>query len=205
MNDKAKQPLCRPHCRAGWTQHLLSGAGELPAPLAARVLSAVPAQYLQQIEQSMALRWLPFELHISVLHALRHVLGRRHYHEFCRGQVFASLNNRLLFSKAAGAARRLYGVGPFAAFRAVPPSLRYIFRDAGELRVCVSDTGRELTASYEKFPPAYSQGDTWAVIWSATIEAIAAYMLEGSSLTAHVELTAHHPERGYFEWRATAQ
>jgi hypothetical protein len=98
------------------------------------------------------------------------------------------------------AALRLYGAGPFAIFRAVPPSLNYILRNAGKFRVSISDNERELDAFYEDFPSSFSHADTWPLIWTATLEAVGAYVFEGSPYQAQVALTRDDPSRGYFEW-----
>jgi hypothetical protein len=139
---------------------------------------------------------------MAVLNALRSTLGRRPYQQFCMTQILSSLHNPALFAKPARAALRLYGAGPFAMFKGVPPSLRYIFRYAGDLRVQTSQDGQKLTATYENFPPRFSEGDTWALIWTATIEAIAAYAVEGQAVQIQVVLAQHEPARGFFEWHA---
>jgi hypothetical protein len=188
-------------CRVGWSRHILNGVRLLPAPVAARVLAAIPAAHRRQVDGIIALRWLPLEVHMSVLDTLRSTLGPLAYRRLCRAQISVSLRNPALFAKPARAALRLYGEGPFAPFRAVDVSLRYIFRDAGRFRVLRFDD-RELHVCYQDFPPRFSQGDTWSLIWLATIDALAAYTLEGSELRARAEVTRHEPERGYFEWRA---
>jgi hypothetical protein len=168
--------------------------------LAARALAAVPVKHRRQIDESSALRWLPFEVHMSVLQALRSTLGWRAYHKLCAEQVWASLRHPALFAKPARAALQLYQGGPFTVFRAVPPSLRYVFRHAGQLRVLIAEGGHELTVCYEDLPPRFSEGDTWSLIWLATLEALAAYALEGGAWEARIALTRHEPARGYFEW-----
>jgi hypothetical protein len=191
-----------PQCRAGWTRHILGGLGSASSPLAARVLAAVPANLQRQLDDAIAIGWLPLDVHMGVLNALRSTLGRRAYQEFCAAQILSSLHNPALFAKPARAALRLYGASPFAAFKGVPPSLRYIFRNAGDLRVQTSDDGQKLTAIYENFPARFSEGDTWSLIWIATIEAIAQYALEGQAVQVQVTLARHEPARGYFEWHA---
>jgi hypothetical protein len=197
MNAAEKET---PQCRAGWTRHILGGVSTLSPPLAARVLAAVPLVEHRKLEQTFAIGWLPFDVHMAVLHALRTTLGASTYQQLCAAQVLASLHNPVLFAKPARAALRLYGASPFAIFRAIPPSLNYIFRNAGRLRISTSENGRQLDAFYEGFPPSFSEGDTWSLIWTATFEAIAAYVFEGSPTQAHVALTRHDPKRGYFEW-----
>jgi hypothetical protein len=189
-----------PQCRAGWTQHILNGVHALPPALAARALGAVPVEHRSTLEQSSTLAWLPFEVHMAVLHALRSTLGARAYQQFCVVQITASLDHPMLFAKPAQLALRLYGAGPFALFRAIPPSLNYIFRNAGEFRIAIGESGFELDAFYEGFPAALSEGDTWSLIWTATLEAITAYAFEGTATHAHVSLTRQDPTRGYFEW-----
>lgn len=189
------------HCRVGWTRHILNGVRSLPTPLAERVRAAIPAAHRRQVEESIALRWLPFEVHMSVLGTLRSTLGALAYRRLCRAQISLSLRTPALFAKPAQAALRLYGKAPFSPFRAVDVSLRYIFRDAGQFRVLRFDD-RELDVCYQDFPPRFSEGDTWSLIWLATIDALADYALEGRHLRAHAELTRHDPKRGYFEWRA---
>jgi hypothetical protein len=192
-----------PQSRAGWTRHVLSGIDALPPPLAARVLAAVPVEHRRLVEESFAIRWLPFEVHMAVLQALRSTLGWRAYHKLCADQVWASLRHPALFAKPARAALRLYGgASPFTPFRAVPPSLRYVLRNAGQLRVLIAEGGHALTVCYEGLPPRFAKGDTWSLIWLATLEALAAYALEGSAFEARVALTRHDPARGYFEWHA---
>jgi hypothetical protein len=168
--------------------------------LAARVLAAVPLQHRLRLEGSFAIGWLPFEVHMAVLQALRSTLGARAYQKLCATQIAASLDNPVLFAKPVRAALKLYGATPFAIFRAIPLSLRYIFRDAGQFRVSMSADGQAFEAFYEDFPPRFSEGDTWSLIWMATLEAIAAYVLDGTAIEAHIALVRHEPERGYFEW-----
>ncbi|MEY2929616.1 MAG: hypothetical protein RL033_365 [Pseudomonadota bacterium] len=190
-------------CRAGWTRHILAGLNSHRPALAQRARDAIPPKLLQQVEESIAIRWLPFEAHMSVLMALRATLGSDAYRQLCRTQILASLRHPALFAKPARTALQLYGAGPFALFRAVPVSLRYIFRDAGELHIQLTPDGRELRARYQDFPPCFSQDDTWSLIWMATIEALAAYALEGQALRAEVALIEHEPEHGHFEWQAS--
>ena len=197
MNAAEREP---PQCRAGWTRHILSGVSALSPPLAARALASVPLVQHRKLEQSVAIGWLPFDVHMSVLLALRTTLGPSAYQQYCAAQILASLHNPMLFAKPARAALRLYGAGPFAIFRAIPPSLHYIFRNAGMLRISIAESGRELDAFYEDFPPCFSEGDTWSLIWAATFEATAAYIFEGSPTEVHVALARHDPKRGYFEW-----
>jgi hypothetical protein len=196
-----------PYCRAGWTRHIWRGVDTLPAPLAARALAALAPDLRHQVEESLAIRWLPFDVHMAVLGALRSTLGARAYQKLCADQVMASLHNPALFAKPARAALRLYGAGPFNLFRAVDPSLRYIFRDAGRFRMLEALGAHELKVAYQGFPPHFAGGDVWSLIWVGTLEAIAAYALEGSALQTSITLSRHDPERGYFEWhvRATAR
>ncbi len=189
-----------PQCRAGWTRHILGGVSALSPQLSARALAAVPIVQHRKLEQSVAIGWLPFDVHMAVLHALRATLGPTAYQQYCAARILASLHNPVLFAKPARAALRSYGAGPFTIFRALPPSLHYIFRNAGQLRISISESGRALDAVYEDFPPCFSEGDTWSLIWVATFEAIAAYVLEGNATQAHVALGRHDPKRGYFEW-----
>jgi hypothetical protein len=191
-----------PECRAGWTRHILGGVDALSPPIAARVLGAIAKDRLRQLEDTIAIGWLPLDIHMSVLGALRATLGRHGYQDYCVARISSSLHNPALFAKPARAALRLYGARPFAMFKGVPPSLRYIFRQAGELKVQTTNDGQKLIASYDDFPPRFSEGDAWSVIWIATIEAIAAYAMEGTAIEVRVTTVRDDAARGSFEWHA---
>jgi hypothetical protein len=187
-------------CRAGWTRHLLNGLRDKPSELAERALAAIGTEPRQQLESSHALRWLPFEVHMAVLGGLRTALGPDAYRKFCFDRISASLDVPELFAKPAKAALRLYG-GSLALFRALPPSLPYIFRNAGHISVAIQPNVDVLEASYEQFPLRFSHGDTWHLIWASTFEALAAYAFSGQNRGANVVLLSHEPARGYFKWR----
>jgi hypothetical protein len=187
-------------CRAGWTRHLLNGLRVAPPELAERALAAFSAEHRQLLESAHALRWLPFEVHMGMLGALRGVLGADAYRKFCFDRILASLSLPELFAKPAKAALRLYG-GSLALFRALPPSLPYIFRNAGQITVTVQPGVEVLEACYEHFPIRFSHGDTWHLIWVSTFEALAVYAFSGQRRGANVVLLSHEPARGYFKWR----
>jgi hypothetical protein len=197
---KAGEAVPGPYCRAGWTQHIWRGKDTLPPPVAARVSAALPPAQRYQLQDSFALAWLPFDVHMAVLGVLRSTLGARAYQKLCADRVTASLHTPALFAKPARAALRLYGTDPFTLLHAVEPSLRYIFRDAGRFRMLNSISAHELRVCYEDFPPRFARGDVWQLIWLGTLEAIAAYSLEGVAMQTHIALTREDPERGYFEW-----
>jgi hypothetical protein len=149
----------QPQCRAGWTKHILSGVDGLSQPLGARVLGAVPPDLRRQLDDSIAIGWLPLDVHVGVLTALRTTLGLRPYQQYCVERITSSLHNPALFAKPARAAVRLYGgLGPLEVVKGVPPSMRYIFRNAGDLRIQTSDEGHSLVAIYEGLPSRYAQG-----------------------------------------------
>jgi hypothetical protein len=187
-------------CRAGWTRHLLNGLRAAPPELAERALGAIGAEHRQLLESAHALRWLPFEVHMGVLGGLRGAFGPEAYRKFCFDRILASLSVPELFAKPAKAALRLYG-GSLALFRALPPSLPYIFRNAGQITVNIQPGVEALEACYEHFPLRFSHGDTWHLIWVSTFEALAAYAYSEQKLSANVALVAHEPVRGYFKWR----
>lgn len=187
-------------CRAGWTRHLLKGLQATSADRAERALSAIGAEHCKELESGNALRWLPFEVHMAVLGALRGVLGPDAYRQFCFDRISASMRLPELFEKPAKVALRLYG-GPLALFRALAPSLPYIFRNAGHIRIAFDRGTDAVEASYEQFPARFSHGDTWHLIWVATFEAMVAYATGGSAADAKVVLKAHEPDEGYFNWR----
>lgn len=189
-----------PECRAGWTRHLLKGLQALPREVAERTLGAIGAARRSELESANALRWLPFEVHMAVLGALRSVLGPEGYRQFCVDRISASLSLPELFEKPAKLALRLYG-GPLALFRGLPPSLPYIFRNAGDIGITFDPEAEAVEVHYEHFPSRFAHGDTWHLIWAATFEALAAYGSNGSALGTNVMLTSHQPGRGYFKWR----
>jgi hypothetical protein len=193
----------QPQCRAGWTKHILSGVDVLSQPLGARVLGAVPPDLRRQLDDSIAIGWLPLDVHVGVLTALRTTLGHRPYQQYCVERITSSLHNPALFAKPARAAVRLYGGGgPLEVVKGMPPSMRYIFRNAGDLRIQTSEEGHSLVAIYEGLPSRYAQGDAWSLIWMAAIEAVATYAMEGNVIPLQVSEARHDPSRGYFEWHA---
>ena len=111
-------PAPAPECRAGWTRHLLKGLQAMPRDLAERTLGSIGAEHRSELESVNALRWLPFEVHMAVLGALRGALGPDAYRKFCFDQISASLSLPELFEKPAKLALRLYA-GPLALFRAL--------------------------------------------------------------------------------------
>lgn len=187
-------------CRAGWTRHLLKGLQATSRERAERALSAIGAEHRRELEGGNALRWLPFEVHMAVLGALRGALGAEAYRQFCFDRISASMSLPELFEKPAKVALRLYG-GPLALFRALAPSLPYIFRNAGHIRITFERGTDAVEACYEQFPVRFSHGDTWHLIWVATFEAMVAYATGGSAADAKVVLKEHEPDRGYFKWR----
>jgi hypothetical protein len=190
-----------PQCRAGWTRHLLKGLSALPRDLAERTRGAIGAERWSELESVNALRWLPFEVHMAVLGALRGVLGPDAYRKLCFDQISASLSLPELFEKPAKVALRIYG-GPLALFRALPPGLPYIFRNAGHIRIAFEPGAEAVEVCYEDLPSRFARGDTWHLIWVATFEALAAHASVGAaSLGANVKLTAHEPGHGFFKWR----
>jgi hypothetical protein len=194
----------QPQCRAGWTKHILSGVESLAAPLGARVLEAVPPDVRRQLDDAIAIGWLPMEVHMAVLNALRATLGLKPYQQYCVERISSSLHNPALFAKPARAAVRLYGgVGPLEVVRGAPPSMRYIFRNAGDVRVQTSDEGYSLVATYEGLPSRFVS-DAFSLIWMAAIEAVATYAMEGNVVPLQVTEARCEPERGYYEWHARA-
>lgn len=191
-----------PQCRAGWTRHLLNGTKALPRPIAARVQAAIDPAALERLSGAVAIHWLPLGVHMSVLYALRATLGPRAYVQFCAARIRASLDIPALFAKPARAALRLYGAEPFALFRAINPSLPYIIRNAGRVRVVFSSDRRELDIFYEDCPPSFAAGDTWALTWAGAFEALTGFGLAGGCAPPEIELTGQDAERGRFSWHA---
>ncbi len=195
--------IAAPQCRAGWTKHILSGVDVLAPALAARVLGAVAPDLRRQLDDAIAIGWLPLEVHVGILTALRQTLGLRPYQQYCLERITSSLHNPALFAKPARAAVRLYGgAGPLEVVKGVPPSMRYIFRNAGDLRIQTSDEGHSLVAIYEGLPSRFARGDAWSLIWIAAIEAVATYAMDGKLVPLQVTEARHEPEQGYFEWHA---
>jgi len=181
---------------------VLNNVRALQRRVAADVLARIDPTHVAEIDNALAVSWIPFAAHIGVLEAARSVLGPVSFRGFSRDFIREALQSSALFAKQAAYVLTMVDGGAWSLVRAIPVSCRLVFSGAGEVIVESADGDRTAKVIYDGLPAEHARNDVWSLSWLGTIDALAARALERFDRTAIVEETRCDPDRGFFEWTA---
>jgi len=99
---------------------------------ASRILADLPPQHLRRIEQADPSDWLPIELELTLVRAIRTEVGDEALGRWSHAALKRTLDT-WLFKPLLETAVRLFGLSPHGLFKVAPQAWRATFRDAGEL------------------------------------------------------------------------
>jgi len=129
-----------PLTRARHLRSILDQVRELPEPSRSKVLAAVGAGVVQQVDDSAATDWLPFQVDLDVTRAVEQALGPEGKHAFFQRHQLASFQSPL-FKTLVDSATTIFGLDPGSWARWIPRGWGMVFRECGQWVIDRSEPG----------------------------------------------------------------